>query len=188
MNLRTLTPHEQRTIRMAGVLLAVYLTLFYGVRVWKYFEASRVEYTKLVREAEKLKQELRAYENKAALIEELKEKYHLVPGKLVKATLVSDASAAIQKAATSGGIQLGPLRESPAHASAKELASMQLEAMGPIPAVTGFMHRLETLGYPLIIDSIQISPEQSRPGMIKLNLTLVILDFEQWKTEEGRHA
>ena len=89
---------------------------------------------------------------------------------------------------TSGGVQLGPIRESAARPSAKELASIQLEGNGPVPALLTFLHRLETLGYPLILDSVQISSDPTRPGMIKLNLTIIILDFEQWKTEETRHA
>ena len=47
---------------------------------------------------------------------------------------------------------------------------------------------LQTLGYPLILDSVQISSDPMRPGMIKLNLTIIILDFEQWKSEETRNA
>jgi hypothetical protein len=117
-------------------------------------------------------------------LEKLKENFHIDPAKLSKATLVAEASAAIQKAATSGGIQLGPVRESPARASAKELASMQLEGMGPPPAILGLLHRLTTLGYPFVIDTVQVNPETTRPGMLKVNLTIVILDFDQWKKEE----
>jgi hypothetical protein len=47
---------------------------------------------------------------------------------------------------------------------------------------------LETLGYPLILDSVQINPDATKPGMVKLNLTIVILDFEQWKNEEMRNV
>ena len=50
------------------------------------------------------------------------------------------------------------------------------------------LHRLETLGYPLILDSVQISSDPTKPGMIKLNLTIIILDFEQWKKEEPRNV
>jgi hypothetical protein len=103
-------------------------------------------------------------------------------------SLVAEASAAIQKAASSGGIQLGPIRESPARTSSKELASMQLEGTGPIPAAMGLLHRLQSLGYPLIVDSVQITPDATKPGMVKLNLTIIILDFEQWKTEELPNA
>jgi hypothetical protein len=101
---------------------------------------------------------------------------------------VAEASAAIQQSALTGQVQLGPIRESPPRPSAKELASMQLEGIGPVPAVMKFLHRLETLGYPLILDSVQINPDATKPGMVKLNLTIVILDFEQWKNEEMRNV
>jgi hypothetical protein len=107
------------------------------------------------------------------------------PAKLSNASLVADASAAIQKAATTGGVQLGPIRETRARASSKELTTMQLEGSGPVTAIVTFLHRLESVGYPLIVDSVQLNPEASKPGMVKVTLTITILDFEQWKKEEA---
>jgi hypothetical protein len=62
---------------------------------------------------------------------------------------------------------------------------MQLEGSGPVPAVIAFLSRLESVGFPLVIDSVQLTPDM-RPGQMKLSLTLVILDFDQWK--EPPHA
>ena len=109
------------------------------------------------------------------------------PAKLSRTSVVAEASAAIQKAAMGGGIQLGPVRESPARPSSKELASMQIEGMGPVPAVMGMLSRLESVGYPLIIDSVQLTSDM-RPGQLKVSLTILILDFEQWKKEGPPHA
>jgi len=100
---------------------------------------------------------------------------------------VADASAAIQKAAQSGKVQLGPIRETPGRSSAKELASIQLEGVGPVPAIMGFLHQLGSLGYPLVVDAVQLTPE-NKPGSLKMNLTIVILDFEQWKKDEVPNA
>jgi hypothetical protein len=47
-----------------------------------------------------------------------------------------------------------------------------------------FLHRLETLGYPLVLDTVQINSEPTKPGMVKMTLTIIILDFEQFKIEE----
>lgn len=184
----TLTDREKRTVRFAAVAIAIYLVLFFGVRAWKHLETRRSEYQLLLTDAQRLRRELQPYENKALLAQKLKESFRMDPLKLSKASLVAEASAAIQKAAGTGGIQLGPIRETPARASAKELASMQLEGTGPVPAVVTLLHRLPTLGYPLILDSVQINPDSTKPGMLKLNLTIVILDFEQWKSEEKPHA
>jgi hypothetical protein len=137
--------------------------------------------------AQRLKRDLQPYENRILLAQKLKENFRMEPEKLSRASVVAEASAAIQKAAGSIKVQLGQVRESAARPSAKELVSMQLEGSGPVPAVMTFLHRLETLGYPVVIDSLQISGD-ARPGMIKLSLTIVILDFEQWKKEEMPNA
>jgi hypothetical protein len=183
-----LTNRDKRTIRIAAAAILIYLALFFGLRSWKSLEATRSEYQKLVKEAQNLKQELKPYENKVLLIEKLKGNFSIDPSKLSKASLVAEASAAIQKAAQSGGVQVGPIRESSARPSAKELASMQLEATGPVPAIVSLLHRLTTLGYPLVLDSVQINADPMRPNMIKLNLTVIVVDVEQWKKEEPRNV
>jgi hypothetical protein len=184
--MRALTAQEKRTIRIAGAVLGVSLALLCGQKAWKLLHAKRTVYLSLVKEAQNLRDEIRPYESKVAVISKLMESSHMDPAKLSRATLVADASAAIQKAAASGGVQLGPIRESPAHATGKELASMQLEGIGQVTAIVSFvsfLHRLETVGFPLIVETLQMNPEASKPGMVKLSLTISILDFEQWKKE-----
>lgn len=183
--MRTLTNREKRTLRIAGIGIGIYLALYGGFLLWRPVEKNRSEYRQLVSEARNLRRELQPYEGKALVTKKLMEEFHLDPARLVRASVVAEASAAIQKAATSGGLQLGPIRESPARPSAKELASVQFEGSGPIPAVLSLLHRLQSLGYPLIIDSAVITPDTTKPGQAKLNLTIVILDFDQWK-DEGR--
>jgi|KBSSwiStaDraftv2_1062776.scaffolds.fasta_scaffold835756_2 hypothetical protein len=222
--MRTLTDREQRTIRLAGIAIGIYLVLFLGGTGWKRLEKSRSDYLQLVDEAQRVRRELQSYEDKSLRAQKLKDTLRLDLGKLSKATVVAEASAAIQKAASSGGVAIGPIRESPARSSSKELTSMQLEVSGPIQAMLSFLHQLDTLGYPVIIDSLQISSAaggaggpggpmgampsrgpmpmppmgpmgpmggmgpSGPPGMIKLSLTLIILDFEQWKSEEVRRV
>ena len=186
--MRTLTDHEKRTIRYAAVGISIYLVLFGGLRCWKFLEKKRADYQRLVKQASGLKQEVQNYETKALLAGKLMESLRVDPAKLSRASVVGATSSAIQKAAAAGGLRLGPIRESPARPSTKELATMQLEGAGPVPAVTTFLHRLDTLGYPVIVDSVQLSPEPSRPGMLKLSLTIIILDFDQWKREEVPNA
>ena len=110
------------------------------------------------------------------------------PETFARSSLVADASAAIQKEALNLKVLLGQIRESAARPSARELASMQLEGSGPIPAVMTLLHRLETLGYPLIVDSLQITAEPTKPGVVKINLTIIILDFASWKNAEVPNA
>jgi hypothetical protein len=186
--MRTLSQREQRTVRIAAIGIAIYLALFFGARGWKSLEKWRADYGRLVKEAQGLKQEIKPYETKVQVIKKLMEGFQMDPATLSRTSLVAGASAAIQKAATGGGIQLGPIRESPPKAASKELASMQLEGIGPVPAIITLLHKLEGVGYPLILDSVQLSPDPTKPSMLKLSLTIIILDFEQWKKEEHPHA
>jgi hypothetical protein len=187
--MRALTASEKRTIRFGGLCLLGYLALFGAFRVGKYFTARRTEYQQLVREATALQQKVEVYQARAGAAKKLMEDFNLDPAKLSKATVVAQASSAIQNAARAGGLQLGPVRESPARPSSDELASMQIEGFGPVPAIMGMLSRLESLGFPLIIDSVTFSPmPQQQQGQIKVNLTITILDFEQWIPKEAPHA
>ncbi len=186
--MRPLTEHEKKTVRIGGIGIAVYLVLFGGYQMWRFAETRRSDYQKLVREATNLKQQVEAYKTKGLHAQKLVDEFQLDPLRLSSTTMVAQASAAIQSAAKGGGLAVGAVRESPSRAKGKELATMQLEAMGPPPAVTAFLYRLETVGYPVLIDTAQITAESARPGQVKLNLTLLILDFEQWKKEATPHA
>lgn len=180
-----LSSREKRTLRLGAVGLAIYLALFFGAGGWKQLRQKRVEYEQLRREAVAQRDQIKPYEERALVVEKLMQTYHLDPLQLASNTVVAGASAAIQKAAQSGGLQVGSIRESGRHAQGKELATMQIECSGPVPALLGWLKRLETLGYPLVVESVQFSPEHSRPGQIKASLGVVILDFEQWKKQGG---
>ena len=183
-----LTRSEKRTIRLAVAVLAAYFLFFAGQKVWKFFSGARAEYARLVTEADKLRTELRPYPDRAQVARKLMESFRMDPMKLSRSSVAGDASAAILKAATTGGVQLGPIRESGSRQSGKEIGSMQLDCTGGLPALLAFLHKFESLGYPIVIDSVQFSPEPSRPGNLKLHLSLIILDFEQWKGEELPNA
>jgi hypothetical protein len=182
--MRTLTNHEKRAVRVAAAAVAIYVAFI----CWKYFDAKRSAYQQVVKDVHSFRLELKPYGEKIIAVKKLMEEFHLDPAKLSKASAVAEASSAIQKAAAAGGVQGGPIRESPGRSSSKELASIKLEGSGQLPAVTSFLHRLESVGSPLIIDSVQITPDNMRPGMIKLSLTIIILDFEQWKNGEIPNA
>jgi hypothetical protein len=183
-----LSEREQRTIRFAGLGLAVYLGLFGLIQLWRGLEARRVAYELLVIEARLAAADLVPHENRVLMAQKLQESFRFDPRKLTRASLVADASAAIQRAALGGGVQVGTLRETSARRAARELATMQFEGMGPVPGVLALLHQLGTLGYPLVVDAVQINSDPMRPGMIKLSLTIVILDFDQWQGKEAPRA
>ena len=185
--MRALTAQEKRTVRYAGIGIAIYLLLFGGLQVWKFFNKKRADYRQLVVEAQTLRQHVQPYQDKVLVVKKLMDEFHLDPTKLKKETVVSDASAAIQKAAKSGGLMLGPIRESPTRgAVSKTLATMQLESSGQVPAVLSFLASLNSIGFPIVVDSVQFTADNSRPGQIKMNLTISILDFDL--TKEAPHA
>ena len=182
MNLST---SEKRTIRIAGSVLGVYLLFFCAQHAWKFIAAQRAKYTALVQQADKYRVELKPYQSRVELAQKLMRDFRLDPSRLSRPSVVADASAAILKAAASNGIQLGPIRESAARQSNKELASIQLDCTGQVAAVLAFIHNFQSIGYPIIVDSVQINPEPSKPGMLKVHLALVILDFTEWKVEQA---
>jgi hypothetical protein len=120
-------------------------------------------------------------------LKHMMEEFHLDPAKLSRETIVGEASSAIQKAAMGSGVAVGTVRESASRGSSDELATMQFEGSGPVAAVTGLLNRMQSLGYPLMIDSVQFTAD-NRPGMIKVSLTIIILNFEKWKNPEAAHA
>jgi hypothetical protein len=184
--MRALTQREQRTIRLGALGLGAYLILFGGLQVWNFIANKHAEYQQLLAEASNLRQKAILYQSKAQHAQKLMESFQMDPVKLTRETVLAQASAAIQRAALGGGVQIGPLREAPARPSSKELGSIQIEAAGPAPALLKFVEQTHSLGYPLLIDTIQISSEPSRPGQVKLSLTFVVLDFDQWKPEKSR--
>ncbi|MBA4150282.1 MAG: hypothetical protein H0X66_19400 [Verrucomicrobia bacterium] len=183
-----LTPREKRTVRFAIIGISIYLVLFCGLRGWRYLESKRSAYQQLVQEAKTLQQEVQPYGDKVEVVKTLMEAFQMDPLKLSRASIVAEASSAIQKAAASGGMQFGPIRETSSRAASKELSSMQMEGSGPVAAIMGFLHTVTTLGYPLVVDAVQISGDPTKPGSIKVSLTIVILDFEQWKKQEVPNA
>ena len=186
---RPLTPKEQRTIRIAAVCVVVYLALLYGPDVRSYFVARREAYDKLVQQAQDLRNVIKPYEEKVATATSMMERFNMDPAKLKRASVMAEASAAIQQAAASQGVGVGPIRETPGRASAKEAGSIQFEGTGPIPSVMALMHTLDRIGFPVIIDSVRFSANPGMPNGIKVNLTIDVLDFDAWKPkEEVSHA
>jgi hypothetical protein len=81
---------------------------------------------------------------------------------------------------------VGPVRELPSRGNGRELATMQIEAQGPPPSLLKFLQGLGSLGFPLVVDTLQITAPPMGNGPVKANLTLMILDFEKWQMGEGR--
>ena len=140
--MRTLSQRDKRALLLgSGVLLFLFLFVA-GRHLWGSVEARRAEYDRLVQQAQKLKTDIQVYQAKADSAQRLMETFKLDPAKLKHASAMAEASAAIQKAAATGGMAVTSVRETPARPSNKELGTLQLEGMGMVPAVTTLLGRL----------------------------------------------
>ena len=179
--MRALSASERRTIRIAAILLAGYLVLFYGSQGIRTLEARRTAFEARRAEAAGLALEIQTEKTKAARYAKLRERMRIDPGTLRPETVVGEASASIQKAAQVFGIQLGPTKESPAGASSKEIAVIQIEGQGSVASAKGFVQALGTTGQPLVIDSIHVKAIPQSPGQVQMTLGIAVLNFAAWK-------
>lgn len=186
--MKTLTPSERRTVRIGGIGVVIYLVLFFGLKGSQSLAAHRAAYERQVRAAHLLRSEVEIHEARALKLQRLMERTRIDPGQLSTNTVVAQTSAALQQAAQSGGLQLQAVRESLARSGQREIGTIQLDATGQPTAVLGFVARLERIGFPVVIESLQFSPDPRGPGMLKVHLNLVVLDFEQWKARPSSHA
>ena len=185
MKFATLTARDRRTLRLAALGLGLYLALFGGWRLFQVAAQRRTEYRQLLREATALRQKFDLYDARVVRLRRLMESFQMDPAQLPRTTLVADASAALQRSAEQSGLQLGPIRETLNRSAEREVGAIRLEASGPVPALMTFLHRIRGLGFPLVMDSLQLNPEPMRPGTIRLSLNLILLNYEQWQEMEG---
>jgi hypothetical protein len=188
IRMAAMSEHDRRIVRFAAIAIAIYLALFGGFEAWQFLGHKRADYRRLHDAAKDLRNHAAPYPDKVALVRKLMNEFHFDPARQQRETLVSDASAAIQQAARSGGLQLGAIRETPGRGSGRALATLQLDGFGPVTSVLSFLAGLNTIGYPLVVDSVQFVAD-NRPGSVKLNLTILILDFNrQPAPKEAPHA
>lgn len=185
--MHTINPREKRLIQFAAIGIAIYLALFFGWSGFAKLRARRAQYIKLVAEAKGLKAEIAPYISKAATTSKLMETFRFDPAGLNRASVVADVSLALQKA-SAGGVQLGAIREIPNRGSGKEIATIQFEASGPLQPLLNLLGGIDTLGFPLLVDNVQLANDAQHPGQLKLSLTVIVLDYEKWKAAEVPHA
>jgi len=189
IQLPAMSDRDRRTARIAAVAIAIYLALFGGYKVWSFCAQQRADYRELQATARELRDRAVSYQQKALVVKKMMDDYHLDPARLPRETVVAGASAAIQQAAQAGGFAVGSIRETAARGSGRAMATVQLEGVGPASAALSFLAGLNTIGFPLLVDSVQFTSLNGGPGMVKMSLTIVILDFsKQPETSEVPHA
>ena len=186
--MRPLTDREKRTLKFGGAALLLYLVLLYGVKGVKALEGKRSEYRSLLSSAVTLREEALLEREKARVLKELRESLRIDLDALKPETAVGEASAAIGKAAQACGIQLGPTKETRGRSSSRELGAIQIDGQAPAAAAVRFLHGIKSLGFPLVVDSLQLNPVAKAPGQVQFTVSVVVLDFAASKAGEGIRA
>ena len=184
--MRALNERERRTIKLAGGALGIYLVLFYGLAGWRALEARRAEYDQLRTEATDLGTRVLEEHRKHKRLGELRERWNIDLASLDETTIVNDVREAIQKAAGRHKVAVGPSQETGRRSAAKELRVIQFTGSGATRAVMAFVDDLPRLGFPLVVDHLQVKPLAKKPGMVTYSMRVAILNFRPWK--EGPRA
>ena len=180
-------PREKRTLRRASGLLIVYLVAFFGWKVLGFLETKRGDYAEAKLSLLNVTSDILREQEKAKRLERLKENFKFDPKELSAETAVGEARAKIMHAAATCGVGVTKSREIQMQVSTKELGTIQIDGSGATLAVLRLLHGLKGLGYPLLIDRLQLDPMPKKPGIVHLALTVTLLNFEGWKPEEA-HA
>lgn len=186
--LDSLSEKDRKTIRYGAMIIVVYLTLFYGRTILSAFESSRVNYFAQLDEAKALEELFSSYENKVLKVEKFREQYQLNVRELSSTNLVGNAGRAIQDLVKESDFKLGQIRETLASGGTASAATFQVEGTGPLKSLMPLLHRLQSTGYPMILDTLSIRTDEKKRGHVLWSATIVVLDYAQWKTKGGNRA
>jgi hypothetical protein len=182
--MRPLSRREKKTVRLGAAALAIYLLAFYGLRGWRFLEEKRAAFAELNLAMANLDASIAREESKTLRLERLKKSSRIELSSLNEKTAVGEALAAVQKAAQGCGLQVTTLKETAGRGAAKELATIQLEGVAATAAAMQFVHGLRSLGFPLIVDRLQLKTTGVKPGQVHLSLALAVLGFQAAKAAE----
>jgi hypothetical protein len=183
---RTLTPREKRTLKIAAVLLGVYLLLFYGSEGVRYLEGKRAEASHLRQRIGRLQLQMQRQESKRRSLTELRRSLGVDVENLDGGDVAAKALASIQETAKTCSVPLGPIKEMEGNPAAGELSRFQLEARGPVKALIGFLHSLYATGYPLTFDQLTWTRQSKKPGNVELSFYVTVLDYAAGKSLEAQ--
>ena len=180
-----MSERDKKLIRFTSIGLGIYLVIFFGFELLAKAEEARRSYKALVSEARNFNDMLKPYETRILLLEKLRKDLNVEPGGLDSETLVADVSAAIQEAAGQCGLGLGPLQESPSRATGATLTTMRLSGEGQIESIIKFVHAAPRLGFPILIETLNVSGDESSGAQRRFDMELRVLDYKNWKPQKG---
>ena len=186
--LESLSEKDRKTLKYGALIIVVYLSLFYGRSILAMFEGSRVQYFEQWEEARDLGDLFASYENKGLKVEKLRHQYQLNVNQLSSTNLVGQAGRSIQELVKQSEYKLGQIRETLGGGGNGIAATFQLEANGPLKSLMPLLHRLQTTGYPLIIESLSLRTDKRKQGEVQWSATVIVLDYSKWKSKGGNRA
>ena len=186
--LASLSEKDRKTIRYGAAFIGVYLCLFYGGTLLSALEGSRTEYFQQLEEAQRLGELFRTYETKVLKIEKLRHQFRLNVHALSSTNLVGNAGRTIQDLVKQSEFKMGQIRETLGGTGNGLAATFQLEAEGPLKSFMPLLDRLQSTGYPLIIESLTVLTDKRQRGKVQWSATITVLDYNEWKSKGGNRA
>ncbi len=176
-----LNAREQRIVKWALVLVPLYLLLFYGLAGVRALEEQRKEFGNIQLEAEEVELRITKEAKKYKRLKRMREEWSLHLKELNTATLVTSAREAVQSAASKCGVGLGNSQEMGRGNNNDLLRVIQMQGSGKTEAVLRFLYLCPRLGYPLLLDNLQIKGVPGKPGRLTLTFSLAIVNTDRWK-------
>jgi hypothetical protein len=186
--LDSMSQKDKRTLLIGGIFIIVYLGFFYGNKLLGLFEGERRAYFDQFEEAQQLGDLFKSYETRVMKIEKLREQYSLNVRTLEATNLIGNAGRAIQDLVKNSGYKMGQIREVASRGGQGIAATLQLEGTGPLKSLMPLLHRFQTTGYPLIVDSFTVRAEKRKPGEVQWSAEVILLDYQKWKKPGGGNA
>ncbi len=186
--LDSMSEKDKRTLIGGAVIIVVYLSLFYGSSLLGLIEGDRQAYFKKLDEAQQMGELFRSYETKVMKIEKLRDRFQLEVHEINHSNLVGNVGRSIQDLVKKSGYKMGQIREVPGSGGKGVAATLQMEGEGPMKSLMPLLHRFQSTGYPLLIDSFNIRSDKRKPGQLQWSADVIILDYQLWKKEGGRRA
>ena len=186
--LDSMSQKDKRTLLIGGAFIVIYLSLFYGNKLLGLFEGERRAYFEKFEEAQQLGDLFKSYETRVMKIEKLRDQYNLNVKTLESTNLVGNAGRAIQDLVKNSQYKMGQIREVAGRGGQGVAATLQIEGTGPLKSLMPLLHRFQTTGYPLIVDSLTIRSDKRKPGEVQWSAEVMLLNYQQWKKQGGPNA
>ncbi|MFN0057973.1 MAG: hypothetical protein ACKVX7_05885 [Planctomycetota bacterium] len=181
-----LSARERRTVRLGAIVLGAALALFLGDWVIGRLESVRAEYlAKQDTAGGDLVTRVDAQSQQLKRLGVLRAQRALDLVRLAQSDgLVSEVRDAIRRTAGAQNVALSSSKESERSASGRELSGILLEAEGKIAEICAFVHGVEQLPYPLVMDRFVLNSAGKEPGQVKLTMSISIWNYAAWKKQD----